>query len=91
MSKTSIQEITELAQFMIEQIAVRPENTEDGEVNWQFVAEDVQIEFGDKYSEDDINFAIGMIIEAAYGLEKDGYFKNDNFFDEKIPVGTTIH
>lgn len=74
-----------LAEFMIEQIATRPENTEGGEVNWDFVAEDIQIEFGDKYSEDDINYAIGMIIEAAYNLPK------DSFYCEKVPMGETIH
>lgn len=81
----TLKELTDLAKFMIEQIATRPENTESGEVNWDYVADDVRIEFGSKFTDDDINYAIGMIVEASFKVSK------DEFYEEKIPADVTIH
>jgi hypothetical protein len=93
MSSLTLNEIKELAEFMIEQIALRPENTENGEVVWDFVADDVRIQFGSKYDDDDINYAIGMIIEAAYNIQP-AKISDDEFLDflnTDVPPGTIFH
>jgi hypothetical protein len=93
MSNLTLKEISDLAQFMVEQIAKRPENIENNEVVWDYVADDVRIEFGTKYDDDDINYAIGMIIEAAYNIEPAKISDEEfiDFLDETIPPNTTIH
>ena len=59
-------QIGELAKFMIEAVALNPENrNEDGSVNWDFVSSDVYLDYQGEFNDEMINDAIDLIYEAA--------------------------
>jgi hypothetical protein len=62
---TNYEQLTELACFMIEQIATRPENRDENGVNWNFVSADVHIDYTGVFDDDMIEEAIDLIYEAA--------------------------
>ncbi len=74
--------LVNLAVFMIRQIADRPENTKDGEVNWHYVVGDVYLMYGGEYNEQ-------MLVDAIMLIQHAGGMLNDESL--LVPEGVTIH
>jgi hypothetical protein len=55
----------ELAKFMVEAIAMNPENRNENGVNWDFVSSDVYLDYAGEFNDEMIEDAIDLIIEAA--------------------------
>jgi hypothetical protein len=59
------EQIGELAKFMIEAIALNPENRDENGVNWDFVSSDVYLDYAGEFNDEMIEDAIDLILEAA--------------------------
>jgi len=61
----NIEQIKDLACFMIKAIAQNPENRGVDGVNWDFVSSDVYFDYKGEFDHDMIEDAIELIYEAA--------------------------
>jgi hypothetical protein len=58
--------VTPLAQFMIEMIAKYPENREADGVRWDYVHDDVMMDYPGEFDDELFEEAVDLILEAAY-------------------------
>ena len=77
-------QIGELAKFMIEAVALNPENrNEDGSVNWDFVSSDVYLDYQGEFNDEMINDAIDLIGQANRDNQEYAERRGTHFYEVK--------